>query len=88
MAIYLCNLLRFCPTYHFDDGSIMRRSSRESIMLERGEERFDIEFYFGPTKGSHVYYLPRSLAEVDRIYLVQKIEEYGEKKGCKILSGE
>ena len=89
MAVFLCNLLGpLCTTYRFDDGSLMRRSSRESITLERGEQHFNVEFLYDRTNGRYLYYLPKDLAEVDRVDLVRKIEEYGQKKRLNIVSEE
>jgi len=66
----------------------MRRSSRESITLERESGHFDIELYYDRTKGSYVYYLPKVISESDRVYLIQKLKKYGEKKHYEILKGE
>lgn len=86
MAISLCNLLAFCSTYRFDDGSIMKRSSRESISYEHLRKHFDIDFYYNGSNG-YEYYLPPNIADDDRRALVQKIEIYCKKKRYRILKG-
>ena len=86
MVISLCNLLGpLCTTYRFDDGSTMRRSSRESITYERDKVPIHIEFYCNGSDG-YEYYLPENIADKDRDNLTRKIE-YGEKKRYKIVKG-
>ena len=80
----LCNLLGpLCPTYRFDDGSVIRRSSRESISYDDAHKHFDIDFYFNGLDG-YEYYLPPNVSENDRRALVEKVEIYCRKKRYRI----
>ncbi len=84
MAKSLCNFLPFCPTYRFEDGSIIRRSSRESISYEDNQKHFDIDLYYNGQNG-YEYYLPPNLSDGDRRVLIPKVETYFRKKRFKIV---
>jgi len=75
----LCNLLSFHPTYYFDDGTVIRRSSRESLTYEGLEKSVEVECYFGTPKG-FVYYLPTNIANDERVELARKLEIYFQRK--------
>jgi hypothetical protein len=51
MAKSLCNFLPVRPTYRFEDGSMIRRSSRESISYEDNQKHFDVDFYYNGQDG-------------------------------------
>jgi hypothetical protein len=86
MAVWLCNLLgSLCTTYRFDDASLMRRSSRESITYDGVGNRVDIEFYCNGSAG-YAYCLPNNIVGEDRAGLIRKVEEYCRKKGYKIAT--
>jgi hypothetical protein len=86
MATWLCNLLGpLCTTYRFDDGSVMRRSSRESITYEGVGDRVDIEFYCNGSDG-YEYRLPKNIIGEDKVGLIRKVEEYCWRKGYKIAA--
>ena len=88
MKISLCNLLGpICATYRFEDGSIMRRSSRESLTYERFQKPIHIEFCYNGLNG-YRYYLPDSLAADERQDLIPKIEEYCRRKRYRIVKGQ
>lgn len=62
MRFFLCNWLGpICTTYRFEDGTIVRRTSRESLVIERGSEVINVDFYYDRT-GRYEYSLPRSLS--------------------------
>jgi hypothetical protein len=73
MALALCNLLGpLCTTHRFDDGSVIRRSSRESITYEHFRTIIHIEFYRDGSKG-YEYYVPENITGDERRDLVQKV---------------
>jgi hypothetical protein len=86
MAISLCNLLGpLSTTYRFDDGSVMRRSSRESITYESHKAPIQIELFYNGSDG-YEYYLPENIVDEDRADLTKKVEIYCEKKRYRIAA--
>ena len=86
MAISLCNLLGpLCTTYRFDDGSMVRRSSRESITYENVGVRIDVQFHYNGSSG-YEYHLPENIVGEDRGGLIRKVKEYCQKKGYRIAT--
>ena len=81
----LCNLLPFHPTYYFDDGSIVRRSSRESVTYEGFGRSVHVDFHFDPPNG-YVYYLP-NVSSDEREELVRKLDLYCRRKRYKARLG-
>ncbi len=84
MRLSLCNLTSLCTTYRFDDGSVVRRSSRELISYDHLGKHFDIDLYYNGSDG-YEYYLPPNVTEDDRRALVDKIEIYFRKKKYNIV---
>ena len=84
MVLHLGNFLPMFTTYRFDDGSMIRRSSRESISYESRREHFDIDLYYNGSDG-YEYYLPPNIAEDDRRALIEKVEIYCRKKRYRIV---
>jgi hypothetical protein len=86
MATWLRNLLDpLCTTYRFDDRSVMKRSSRESITYQGVGDRVDIEFYCNGSDG-YEYRLPKNIIGEDKVGLIRKVEEYCWRKGYKIAA--
>ena len=86
MQLRLCNLLPFCPTYYFSDGSVMRRSSRESLTYEGIEKTVHVDFYFDPPNG-FLYYAPQDVRNGEREELIRKLETYCKRKRYKARLG-
>ena len=84
MRFNVCNLLgRLCNSYQFDDGSIIKRTTRESLSYERAGRTIQIEFLYNGA-GGYEYYLPKRLDEVIRAELMEKMDEYCARKGKKV----
>jgi hypothetical protein len=85
MKALLCNLLGpICTTYRFSDGSVIRRSSRESLSYEKDGTVVHIEFYYDGA-GNYSYYLPKNLSDHSRIELISKMETYCSKKNFRVV---
>lgn len=86
MIAPLCNLLgRLSTTYRFEDGSIIRRSSRESIAYERSGKLIHVELLYDGVDG-YEYYLPPGLNVDERRDLTAKVEEYCKCKGYRLTN--
>jgi hypothetical protein len=82
MVLALCNLLGpLCTTYRFADGTVIRRSSRESITYEGSQKEVHIEFYSSPN--GYEYHIPENVIGDERHDVIQKVKEYCEKKRYK-----
>jgi hypothetical protein len=86
MSLRWCNLLPFCTTYYFDDGSFMRRSSRESVTYWKLEKPVHVDFYFDRPRG-FVYYLPKDITGDEREELIQRLETCCKRKRYKARLG-
>ena len=87
MGLRLCNLLPFCPTYRFDDGSVIRRSSRESVTYDHFGKLVHVDFYYDGSKG-YLYYLPKTVTGEERGELIQKLEMYCKRKWYRARLGD
>jgi hypothetical protein len=86
MALKLCNLIPFCPSYYFDDGGVIRRSSRESLTYERFGKQMHVDFYYDGST-SYLYYLPKNTNDDERDELVQNLKVYCKRKRYKARMG-
>ena len=84
MRLSISNLLGpLCTTYQFDDGSCIRRSSRESLSFEKSGQVVQIEFYSNGAR-QYTYVLPTQLSAADRAKLSEKLIEYCARKKYKL----
>jgi hypothetical protein len=84
MRLALCNLLGpICTTYRSNDGSVIRRTTRESLAIEHDNESINVQFYY-KGDGTFEYYFPEEIPIRKREELRRMLDTYCLKKWYRL----